>query len=229
MGKLFLLVLMSFSMSSHAYELSGKMHKMVGQTFSKPGPNCFAAALYGADVYDSIRGISENEFAAVLKTACKKVETPRFGDVGVYNAKGFGFVHAFTYLDADTAFEKPGVDYVGKTPVRVQGQVSVDYVHIASPECRRWGDESCHNQKSYYRCGAVKLNSKFKFALDQINSLFDAVLIKGDLFFAVRNEIFLTVETLEALAASELEKSILESIEKQMHFFGFEPSKMLIL
>lgn len=232
MGKTFL-ILLAFSLTStgssaYAYELPAKLQKMVGQTFSKPGPNCFAAALYGSGVYSSFRGISENEFSEVLKTSCEKIEEPKLGDIGVYQSKGFGFVHAFVYLDENSAFEKPGVDYVGKTPVRIQTQDSIDYVHIASQECRRWGDETCHNQKSYYRCGPVTFDKKFELTLSAANEFFDLVLIKGDRSLAVQSEIHKAVRALEALAKSDLEKAVFESIEKQLYFLGFETQKLLI-
>jgi hypothetical protein len=228
MGKFLFTLIVALSNQAHAFELPAKLEKVVGKTFSQPGPNCFAAALYGSDVYDSFRGVSENEFAEVLKAACRKVDDPKMGDVGVYSSEGFGFIHAFVYLDKDAAFEKQGVDYVGKTPIRIQSQDSIDYIHIASPECRRWGDERCHNQKAFYRCGSVSLNSKFELTLNKVNALLEKALESEVVEVEIQLELNRIYWTLGDDAISDLEKAVFESVQKQMAFFKFDTNKMLI-
>lgn len=222
--------LFMFTLTSQveAYTLPIKIQKVVGKTFSHSGPNCFAAALYGSDIYDSFRGVSKNEFSEVLKASCVKVDVPEMGDIGVYSSGSFGFLHAFVYLNGVDAFEKPGVDYLGKTPMRIQKEASIDYVHTASAECRRYGDESCHNQKAYYRCGQVSFNTKFAKVLKEVNLLFNEALQSKLVPLSVQNDLQNLYLNLDFFAESDLEKAIFESVEKQMQFFRFETQNLMI-
>jgi len=214
--------------NAYAYELPARLQILVGQTFEQQGPNCFAAALNGAGVYTSFRGISEREFSAVLEAACQKVDEPVFGDIGVYSSEGFGYVHAFLYVDEQTAFEKPGVDYVGQTPIRLQHQNSVDYVHMASPECRRFGDETCHNQKSFFRCGSVQFSSKFSAVLGKLDLILNKALHSQKVSVATEDVIRGLYAELSGVVGSDLEEVVLESVEKQMLFFKFESQSLML-
>lgn len=206
--------------------VSPHLKKAAGSTFSALGPNCFASAIYGANLRDSFRGVSALEFTEVLKASCTQVETPKTGDIGIYYVEDFGPSHAYTFISENIVFEKPGVDYLGQTPMRFNFKNVVDFTHVASDECRRWGDESCHSKQAYYRCSEIKLPSDFQKTLDHLDSIIDSILTSQVISEKQRQSIspfYLKLySTLNSLAKTPLEKAIVRSIRLQFEFLGKE-------
>ncbi len=200
-----------------------RLLKASDQTFSTLGPNCFATALYGAGLHNTFRGVSAREFQETLNSSCFEVKTPKFGDIGIYYVEGFSPTHAYTFISKDIVFEKPGVDYMGKTPTRFNTKASVDFIHVASPECRQWGDETCHSKQAFYRCSQINLNPVFQSTLTKINSIFNAMLTATSLSKADRGNIEpfyrLLFMKLKSVAETPLEKSIVHSLGLQIKFF----------
>lgn len=125
-----------------------------GKTFSALGPNCFATAMKVAGLTESFRGMDEKEFRVIRESFCQPIAQPRPGDIGVFERPGFAFVHAYIYVSAEWGLQKPGVDYNGKTPIALQALDSINYVFLASPECRRFSRDisECANAHYYLRC-----------------------------------------------------------------------------
>lgn len=125
-----------------------------GKTFSSPGPNCFSSALRVTQKTPSFRGMDEKEFSSFLELNCQKVSKPFTGDIGVFSSKGFAYTHAFVYLNENWGFQKPGVDYLGKTPLATARLQDIIYTYIAPRECRQYSKDisECSLTLEYYRC-----------------------------------------------------------------------------
>lgn len=135
--------------------------KYDGLVFSQAGPNCFGSALKLAGHYPTFRGVDADEFQAFLDLACTVTENPKRGDIGVYVTPGFGPIHAFIYVNETVGMDKPGVDYMGKTPVSLRPYERIDYHFLAPPECRRYSPKDlslCSNQKIFYSCDLAAMN-----------------------------------------------------------------------
>lgn len=132
----------------------------IGKKFEVPGPNCFGTALKLSGFYPTFRGVDTGEFTSYVKLACKAVDEPLTGDIGVFEAPRYGFVHAYIYLSASVGIDKPGVDYSGKTAIRVRPLADIEYSFLASKECRQSGKDSrsCYNQHYYLRCEKLDLS-----------------------------------------------------------------------
>lgn len=208
--------LCSISLSCLTPELASISNK----TFRQPGPNCFATALKASGLYDGFRAVSEKEFEAVIKETCVETTNPEFGDIGVYHVKNFGPIHAFMYVSKNLGFEKPGVDYLGQTPVRFNLLYNIDYVHRASKECRQHGDESCHNSFKFLRCEKLSLPEEFQAKLNVVNRLIDDVLNLSSVKSSAVFNIELAYQELAFRSTgSVIEKEILSSIGIQIKFF----------
>ncbi len=212
------LLFLSFLPSlSNALETESSFLKLplLNKTFSYAGPNCFGSALYGAGVYEHIRGVDVGEFSHVLKTSCSEVKTPETGDIGVYEVSDFAPIHAFMYLNEEVAYEKQGVDYVGATPIRLIALSDLKYRAEADVFCRRYGDESCHNKLKYFRCSYYEKPSQLLELEGKIE-----LMIRGLKSFSA-DELLKAYEDLKSLES--LDESLLVSLSEQLKFiFGSE-------
>lgn len=205
---LFTLLVSNSSLATDHFEPEFKSLPLINTTFQYSGPNCFGAALLGAGVYENIRGVDVGEFTHVLETSCEAVEMPIEGDIGVFeSASGFMPIHAFMYLDEQTAYEKQGVDYDGKTPITLVDLEDVKYRVEASPLCRRFGDESCYNKLKYYRCKRYEKSESLKSFEVKLESV-----LMGKRSY---NQIALFREL---YSVEGMDPSTLESITKQIEF-----------
>ncbi|MGH1469231.1 MAG: hypothetical protein ACRBBP_10185 [Bdellovibrionales bacterium] len=202
--------------------LAPELSKAAGRTFSALGPNCFATALYGSKLQSAFRGVSAIELQEVLNSSCTNVQEPQLGDIGIYYVEGFLPIHAYTFISENIVFEKPGVDYAGKTPVRFNTRSAVDFIHVASPECRRWGDETCHSKQTFYRCSKINYDQTFKGTLQKLNSIFDHILSLEETSQKDLKEIKPFYRklylTLRELAKTPLERATVHSIKLQIEF-----------
>lgn len=150
LGRLIFMTVSLLSSLGWAWSLS----HLEGKTFSSPGPNCFSSALRATHKTPSFRGMDEKEFSAFLELNCQKVAKPAIGDIGVFTARGFAHTHAFVYLNEQWGFQKPGVDYLGKTPLATVRIQDIMYTYIASKECRQYAKDisACSVDFAYYRC-----------------------------------------------------------------------------
>lgn len=147
--------ILMFVLSSTTLGETVDLEEYDGLVFAQAGPNCFGTALKLAGHYPTFRGVDANEFQAFLDLACTATESPKRGDLGVYETPGFGAVHAFIYLDEEVGMDKPGVDYMGRTPVSVRSHEVIDYHFLAPQECRRYSPDDlslCANRKVFYSC-----------------------------------------------------------------------------
>ncbi|MBX3040124.1 MAG: hypothetical protein KF789_05370 [Bdellovibrionaceae bacterium] len=128
-----------------------------GKTFEVVGPNCFGTALRLSGFQTTFRGVDGGEFQAFVKLACRKVQNPEPGDIGIFEMRGFAMAHAYIYLSPELGIDKPGVDYLGKTPIAVKPLASIIYRNLASPECRRYSKDisECSSDHYYVRCAGL--------------------------------------------------------------------------
>ncbi len=201
--------------------LNPDLFKFHTQTFTQPGPNCFSTALKTAQIYPSFRAVSAREFSEATEKFCTESSEPKPGDLGVYFVEGFGPVHAFLYLSKSIGFEKPGVDYLGQTPLRFNLLSNIDYTHRASKECLIYGDSSCFNRLKFFTCEKAHFSKKFEENLNLINSLIDSALVKS----AVSSDELLKINSRlknlkSTLNNSSLENEVVKSIETQIKFFN---------
>lgn len=157
---IFLFCLQSLSVGAQGLDATGvapRYLRAVGKSFEVMGPNCFGTALKLSGFQSTFRGVDVGEFQAFLNLACRPVESPEPGDIGVFEAPGFALLHAYIYLSPDLGIEKPGVDYLGKTPIALNSLESILYRSIASPECRRYAKDvsECSNRHFYVRCAGI--------------------------------------------------------------------------
>lgn len=144
-------------------ELPAPFLEAEGKTFAYQGPNCFATALKLTGVTQSFRGMDELEFRELTQLYCERTESPRIGDIGVFEKPGFGFIHAYAYVSPEFGLEKPGVDYMGKTPIALARMESIQFRYLAPIECRRYspGDLSqCANDHYFLRCNPVHFSGQ---------------------------------------------------------------------
>lgn len=181
-----------------------------------PGPNCFATALYGVGGIESFRGVSAREFSTFVKSSCYEVTNPQYGDIGYYYIDESHPSHAFFYIDPNQAFEKQGVDYLGATPLRFNSIVNIDYIHLASPECRRWGNKDCYSKFKYVRCKTLQVSKEFKNLLEELEADLEAKLISNK---KLSPQFFQRYRSLQVMAESPYEVSVLKSIDLQLRFF----------
>lgn len=144
-------------LSATGIDLPAPYREALGKTFEVMGPNCFGTVLKLSGFQSTFRGVDVGEFQAFVKLACRQVESPEPGDIGVFEAPGFAFLHAYLYLSPDLGLDKPGVDYLGKTPISIKPLSSILYRNIASPECRRYSKDvgECSNLHYYVRCSGL--------------------------------------------------------------------------
>jgi hypothetical protein len=205
------------SINNLNYRGSEELRSLIGHTFLSPGPNCFAAALYGVGGISKFRGVSANEFSRFVEGSCIEVHAPQYGDIGYYFVDGFGPSHAFFYLNQEMAFEKPGVDYLGATSLNFRRISDIHYIRIATPECRRWGNEDCYSQFKYVRCGNKPESSKtFQRVLLSVEMALDAKLNRNQ---DLTEETLSNVSELSEIAGNDYERAVVESLEKQLDFF----------
>lgn len=159
MKKLIFSLIFGLGVSSFAQGLPAEFLKADGKTFSAMGPNCFSTALRLNGLTRSYRGLDGEEFNQIVKLFCQRTQDPRLGDLGVFETPGFGFLHAYAYVSPEMGMQKPGVDYNGKTAIRMYSTYSIDYVYTASAECRRYAPDIsvCSNDHYYLRCEAVNM------------------------------------------------------------------------
>jgi hypothetical protein len=147
-----------------AQAASSSFENFEGKVFAQPGPNCFATALRLGGFYSTFRAVGKEEFESFLSLACREESSPRSGDLGVFITPGFGAIHAVLILEDGFVIQKPGVDYMGQTPIQRRGLEQVKFIYGASAECRRYssGDLSlCSNQLKFYRCEKPDLSLGF--------------------------------------------------------------------
>lgn len=147
----FLLLVCTFGAQASAQMVDESVD---GKTFAISGPNCFAAALRITGNYPTFRAVGPQEFSAYLELTCEKVDTPQKGDIGAYFYPGYTYSHAYVHIDDEFGMDKPGVDYMGPTPVAKKRFASIDYIHYASRECRQYSKDisACSSQRALFRC-----------------------------------------------------------------------------
>lgn len=218
-----------------AASLPHSFQEASGKTFVHQGPNCFAAALKLTGITQSYRGMDELEFRELTSLYCERTEDPEIGDIGVFEKPGFGFIHAYSYISPEWGMEKPGVDYLGKTPIALASATNIEYRYLASPECRRYAKNisQCSNAHYYLRCQPMKIEGDSKLArhqgrVRQIEQELDFLLEQSavnpedaPLFQSLEGEVQEAAQDLESLPTgkySALLKARVLSLQKQLEF-----------
>lgn len=215
--------------------LPSSFQEAAGKTFAHPGPNCFATALKLTGITASFRGMDEPEFRERVKLQCERTEKPEIGDIGVFEKPGFGFIHAYAFISPEWGMEKPGVDYMGKTPIALASADSIEYRYLASPECRRYSKNisECANDHYFLRCRPIGPESDSRLARHQgkvkkIEATMDFLLGQSDanpadapLFQELEQEVQkleADLETIPAGTHTTLFRARVKSLQKQLEF-----------
>lgn len=225
---------LALKVSSAALGEKNAIDVFEGMSFFQAGPNCFGTALRLADLYPTFRGVDGPEMTAFLDLSCHQVESPVYGDLGVYFAPNESPIHAYFYIDDKVAMDKPGVDYNGRTMISMRKVVHIDYTYLIPKECLRYSRDNlslCSNKKRFYRCDPKTLSKSVVFERMNLFELRLGDLLNKSVSKDLQHSLFKELKSLKNLFLLEAsgdrisfgEKKLiheqLESFNKQIQFF----------
>ena len=224
MKKCVVLVFIFLSLSLNAFQ------QFDGVTFDQSGPNCFGSALKIAGHYKTFRGVDTPEFEAFLELACERTQNPSTGDIGVFAPKNYAATHAFVYIDQNLVIDKPGVDYIGQTPVSIRRHSQMDHIFLASMECRRYSGHDislCANEKKYFKCDSKKLKKAPRSYSAHFQSLEQEIgrLLNQDVSQVKKESLLKKINHLENQLDREIQR--VQMSEKEINFLRFQIESLL--